>query len=128
MGLYNKNNLRYLHSTMFIFISVRSECSWVNFKIYIPLCLYLYLANHFYSIACYPNLHSTMFIFILQHDFLLCSATSIYIPLCLYLYFFLLFLCLSYLYLHSTMFIFILIFSIFSSASAIPFTFHYVYI
>ena len=120
---------RDLHSTMFIFISKgnRFRCVKITFtfhyvyiyiseffsnyilrfNIYIPLCLYLYLARRHYCLLCYKftfhyvyiymldkdldrtfynNLHSTMFIFIYNHNL---SVTNLHI------------------YLHSTMFIFI---------------------
>ena len=141
--------MRYLHSTMFIFISVRSECSWVNFKIYIPLCLYLYWFSLFFLLLLPFHLHSTMFIFIFRACHVIKFPTMIYIPLCLYLYIYVLCgrktftriyipLCL-YLYvghalekcftnnLHSTMFIFICICPLNSSKNN-TFTFHYVYI
>ena len=76
--------IAHLHSTMFIFISIRV------------------------SPQQYPSdLHSTMFIFILLWMVGLIFPRLIYIPLCLYLYLTSLIIWFRQMYLHSTMFIFI---------------------
>ena len=56
-----------------------------GFTIYIPLCLYLYI-NNFFCILSKRNLHSTMFIFISPDVNAHSPFLLIYIPLCLYLY------------------------------------------
>ena len=55
-------------------------------KIYIPLCLYLYLLLSGLVSATGLHLHSTMFIFILISQSVQLFLLPIYIPLCLYLY------------------------------------------
>ena len=85
-SIHKKNQLKNLHSTMFIFIWRSKTLMLTRSLIYIPLCLYLYGVR-------FPGL--------LYPD-------KIYIPLCLYLYQNSYFFYQKETYLHSTMFIFIL--------------------
>ena len=75
----------YLHSTMFIFI-FKPTCTSRRWKyIYIPLCLYLYIAENL--LDGFVNLFTFHYVYIyIERVSQWISVLWIYIPLCLYLY------------------------------------------
>ena len=97
-----------LHSTMLLLILQNDSANPSDYKIYIPLCFYLYLSIYCDSNSDLVYLHSTMLLLILSpavaaplspadlHSTMLLlirsrgirkrSSINIYIPLCFYLY------------------------------------------
>ena len=118
-----------LHSTMFIFILVKSGnktslllftfhyvyiymiSSVITYSLYMKFTfhyVYIYIKEYLVTKNLLTHLHSTMFIFIWRTQKRHMVYTVIYIPLCLYLYVSgIIMTTIPYLHLHSTMFIFI---------------------